>query len=110
MYPVTLMVVGKSNATVTETRENYIQVLELPPVADFFHHTPTQVGVRDAYTDRSKGAITSWSWNFGDGSVSSEQSPSHAYVFPGDYTVRLTVEGPGGTDYAEKTVTVEAVQ
>ena len=53
------------------------------------------------FTDQSCGIITSWSWDFGDGSTSSEQNPSHTYTNPGTYTVSLTIIGPGGSD--EKT-------
>ena len=37
------------------------------------------------------------------------QNPNHVYVTPGDYVVRLTVSGPGGTDFVEQTVSVFAV-
>jgi len=50
------------------------------------------------FTDQSCGITTSWSWDFGDGSTSSEQNPSHTYTNPGTYTVSLTVAGPGGSD------------
>jgi len=35
--------------------------------------------------------ITSWLWNFGDGSTSTAQNPSHTYMAAGTYTVSLTV-------------------
>lgn len=35
-------------------------------------------------------------WEFGDGATSSSEDPLHTYQFPGTYTVRLTVTGPGG--------------
>lgn len=50
-----------------------------------------------AFSDISTGAITSWLWDFGDGSTSTLQNPSHAYA-AGTYTVSLTVNGPGGSD------------
>ena len=53
------------------------------------------------FTDQSCGTITSWSWDFGDGSTSLQQNPSHTYTNPGTYTVSLTVTGPSGSD--EKT-------
>lgn len=36
---------------------------------------------------------TSFSWNFGDGSTSSDISPSHTYTAIGDYTVTLITDG-----------------
>ncbi len=35
--------------------------------------------------------IISWNWNFGDGSSSTLQNPSHTYTNDGTYTVSLTV-------------------
>ena len=48
------------------------------------------------FTDESIGDITSWSWDFGDGSTSTEQSPVHTYVSAGNYTVSLTVSNAYG--------------
>ena len=33
---------------------------------------------------------TSWSWNFGDGSISNEKDPNHTYRNKGQYLVTLT--------------------
>ena len=35
--------------------------------------------------------IVSWNWNFGDGSSSTLQNPSHTYTADGTYTVSLTI-------------------
>ncbi|MDF2449593.1 MAG: hypothetical protein K0R26_2097 [Bacteroidota bacterium] len=40
--------------------------------------------------------ITNWSWNFGDGTSSTSQNPSHIYTSPGTYSVTLTVSTNGG--------------
>jgi PKD repeat protein len=50
------------------------------------------------FTDLSSGIPTKWSWNFGDGSVSSERTPVHKYSIPGSYTVSLVVENKFGSD------------
>ncbi len=39
------------------------------------------------------GEIMSWEWNFGDGTSSSEQNPTHIYAATGDYLVSLTING-----------------
>ncbi|MBT6453760.1 MAG: PKD domain-containing protein, partial [Planctomycetes bacterium] len=41
---------------------------------------------------------SSWSWNFGDGTTSTLQNPSHTYANAGNYDVSLSVSGPGGSD------------
>jgi len=46
------------------------------------------------FTDTSQagnGILTSWLWNFGDGSTSPEQNPSHIYYSRGVYSVTLTI-------------------
>ncbi len=37
------------------------------------------------------GSISSYLWDFGDGSTSTAANPSHAYTTPGDYVATLTV-------------------
>lgn len=44
---------------------------------------------------------TAYLWEFGDGMKSQEQTPTHTYLTPGTYTVKLTATGPGGTSIAE---------
>jgi glucose/arabinose dehydrogenase len=39
---------------------------------------------------------TAWSWDFGDGTSSSERNPKHAYAADGSYIVRLAVTGANG--------------
>jgi len=54
------------------------------------------------FYDRSIGDITSWSWNFGDGSTSTEQNPIHTYENIGTYSVSLSVWWSGGSDIETK--------
>jgi PKD repeat protein len=44
----------------------------------------------------SDGTIGSWAWDFGDGSASSEQNPSHTYAHSGTYLVCLTITDDDG--------------
>lgn len=43
------------------------------------------------FTDSSSGSINNRWWTFGDGNTSSEKNPSHTYVYPGNYTVTLSI-------------------
>ena len=58
------------------------------------------------FTDQSTGPVTSWSWNFGDGTTSTSQNPSHAYTTAGSYTVQQTVAGANSSNSANKTIVV----
>ena len=42
------------------------------------------------FTDTSTNKPTSWLWNFGDGTTSTDENPTHTYTTPGIYTVTLT--------------------
>ncbi len=55
-----------------------------------------------SFTDQSEGEITSWKWDFGDGTTSSEQNPIHQYKEAGKYIVFLTIEGPKGNSRMSK--------
>lgn len=107
VYEVSLTVTGQSGVIATEAKTAYIQVLEAPPVADFFVHDETFVGHTETFTDQSTGEITSWTWNFGDRTISEAQNTSHTYNTAGTYSVTLTVEGPGGSDTKQQIITVQ---
>ena len=72
------------------------------PVAGF-SGAPTNIFVTQSvtFTDASTGSITSWIWNFGDGSSvtnSSNAGMNHTYSLAGTYTVSLIVKGAGGSN------------
>ncbi len=72
-------------------------------------------GLNASFTDQSApgnvcgGAIVGWAWDFGDGSASSEQNPSHTYAAAGQYTVSLTVTDDAGQSATTSQV-VDATQ
>ena len=106
-YTVSLMAARAAGGSGTETKVDYIRVLEPPPTAAFYCHSDTHVGLCERFFDRSEGEIVSWSWNFGDGNTSDERSPYHKYELPGSYIVSLAVQGPGGTHTAQRTILVK---
>ncbi|MDV2481379.1 PKD domain-containing protein [Methanoculleus sp. Wushi-C6] len=52
---------------------------------------PAPLTVR--FTDTTTENPSSWLWDFGDGSVSTDQNPTHTYTLPGNHTVTLSVDG-----------------
>ena len=79
------------------------EYVPIPPIADFSAEPTAGVApLAVEFTDKSTGDITSCSWDFGDGSTSDEENPSHTYSTAGIYTVSLDVSGPGGTDTETK--------
>jgi PKD repeat protein len=54
-------------------------------------------GMTVQFTDQSLGMVSSWLWNFGDGTTSTEQNPTHVYASAGYYTVSLTVSNSAGS-------------
>ena len=55
-----------------------------------------------AFKDLSTGRITSWKWDFGDGTTSTEPNPVHHYDRTDNVVVILEVTGPDGTSRRSK--------
>jgi len=96
-YTVSLTVSGLGG-TDTETKTSYITVYG--PVTADFTGTPTSglPPLSVSFTNTSVGDWTTSSWDFGDGSTSTLDNPTHQYTLAGAYTVTLSVSGPGGSD------------
>jgi len=74
------------------------------PSADFTaDDTTVGVGQQVKFTDLSFSGsrhVTSWQWNFGDGTTSTQTNPTKAYNTPGTFNVSLTVQTALGSDAA----------
>lgn len=70
--------------------------LRKPIEADWSFQVLSEVDRTVAFRDRSYGNISKWDWDFGDGTSSTEQHPTHQYETPGEFIVTLRVEGPEG--------------
>ncbi len=58
------------------------------------------------FDNKSKDA-TSFSWDFGDGTTSTETNPTKSYNVGGTYTVKLTAKGKGGTASTSKQLLIQ---
>jgi PKD repeat protein len=93
IYHARLTVGNGKCRNVTPAVAKYDIYVDTPPDAGF---TATPLAgfapLAVQFTDISGGDPTSWTWDFGDGSVSHVRSPRHTYTTAGQtYTVALTV-------------------
>jgi len=103
-YTVTLTA-GNAAGSNTTTKSKYIIVTETSqaPVADFWGSTLSgNAPLNVTFTETSKGSPTSWKWDFGDGTSSTEKSPTHTYSAAGTYTVKLTSTNAAGNSTKTK--------
>jgi hypothetical protein len=79
----------------------------LAPVANFSYDTVTGQPLSIRFINQSSGGKgTSFSWTFGDGFTSSQETPTHTYAVAGSYLVSFTVSNAAGTSSISKQITV----
>ena len=105
-YPVTLTV---TNAAGSTSKTLTLTVNVAKPVASFTY-TPQsgRAPLEVRFTDTSAatgGAPASWLWNFGDGTTSTQQHPTHTFAV-GAATRSVRVENLSGTSTVQKTITI----
>ncbi|MEO0470986.1 MAG: S8 family serine peptidase, partial [Bacteroidota bacterium] len=98
----------------TDFRQNHDEAAEAyrcylkaeGPVAPFaVSALQVMPGANLQFTDNNANA-TSWSWDFGDGTQSTQQNPDHVFSSLGSYEVSLTVEGNGCVFTSSQTIVV----
>lgn len=114
-YRVKELVGSDDLASPELTAETTITIQAQAPTAQFSATSPVTVGESthfDAKASSGNGApITSYVWNFGDGSAevsSSESAVDHTYAATGVYTVTLTVHNSVGSGQLTRQVEVVA--
>ena len=109
-FQVTLKV--KDDDGATDTLQVTVTVSNQAPSA-YFTYEPAkpEIGEEIVFTDASKdpdGDIVNYSWDFGDGTNSTEQNPTHTFEEKGTYSVTLTVtDNDGATDDTTIQITLE---
>jgi gliding motility-associated-like protein len=112
---------GPFNVSLTVTSNNgcfdnsvkLLNTIYAEPQAAFAAPAEICYGTAVNFTDQSTAAgstIAQWSWDFGDGTFSTLQSPNKNYTNPGTYIVKLNVTSSTGcrtvNKYATRTVIV----
>lgn len=99
IYNVKLIASNPYGCEDIEILSNYITIHPVP--SPFFTAAVTSAcDINTIFSFSSSAAgITAWQWDFGDGTSSSVQNPTHQYSNPGTYTVSLiTTNSFGCTD------------
>jgi PKD repeat protein len=107
---LTITAEGYSNC---ESIEDEMELTIIPtPSVDFTIGTSC-IGSMVSFEDESTNgsySIESWSWDFGDGSTSEEQNPSHEFADVGNYSVTLSVtNNKGCTASSVKTASIHSL-
>jgi PKD repeat protein len=84
-------------------RTQYIHVIARPRTDFVTNITNGFAPLTVKFTDLSTESPTSWNWDFGDGSHSTERNPVHTYSAKRSYTVRLQTSNAAGTSSMTKT-------
>lgn|GEM_PF-821297 len=112
VYTVNMTTFANAGETgCTLTLSDTIVSSTVAPVASF-SATTACLHASTQFTDLStllpnQGTLTSWSWNFGDGTTLNSSNPSHTYTAPGTYPVTYTITSSVNcTDTYSASVTV----
>ncbi len=101
----TYMVIGNLNGCLDTAIS--VVLVGVSPTAGF---TSTQnltcAGITTDFMDVSTGANT-WSWNFGDGTTSTDQNPpTHTFAYNGSYNITLIASNPPCSDTMSTSIIV----
>jgi len=78
---------------------------KLETIAGFTYQVDAADFKKVTFTNVSQNYNTV-SWDFGDGSTSTEVNPTHTYANTGAFTVKLTATGEDGSDVLEQVITI----
>jgi gliding motility-associated-like protein len=95
-YNVTLIVQNAAGCIDTISLQAMTASMPVPLfLADTLNGCPILCVNFTDQTTIASGAITGWTWDFGDGMQAYTQNPSHCYSIPGTYTVTLSATSNG---------------
>jgi gliding motility-associated-like protein len=110
IYTVTLVVTNYYGCKDTMVRPAYIRVASPHAGFTMSDSLGTCPPLFVNFTDTSQNYIAV-NWDFGDGTSTQSDNPSHFYTTPGTYVVKLTVTSIGGcVDSAQKNIVLRGPQ
>jgi PKD repeat protein len=100
---------GAYGNTIYESKSPaYNPIVPIFPDANFINNVSSgYVPLYVQFTDYS-GNATNWSWDFGDGAISTNQNPVHVFTTAGTYDVILTASNINGTNSTSTQIVASA--
>lgn len=95
-YDVTLIIEDHNMCTDTLILSQYINVVESHANFTATNAAGSCPPLLVSFSDSSYSNIVAWNWDFGDGTTSTLQNPSHVYTTAGSFDVQLIVENANG--------------
>jgi len=103
IYDVSLTVTGVGGDENTSSSQAIVSCTELSAAFE----ADTKDCPEVAFMNSTTGLATSYQWDFGDGTTSDEENPTHAFGEDGDYVITLTAfSGDLATNAVQTTVNI----
>jgi PKD repeat protein len=100
LFDVNLILINQAGETSIDLTDAI--VIEELPMADF----EVEVNGLDIITINNSINADSYFWDFGDETISQEETPIHTYAEAGEYTISLLVENACGVDTLSQSIVV----
>ena len=85
---------------------SYIFAQNLAPTADFSVNQAADCFKKYIFQDQSLNSPTTFLWDFGDGTTSILQNPTHQYLVFGNFTVTFSAQNLQGTDTKQRQISI----
>ncbi len=109
---ITAVPPGTYQVTVTDSigciDQQQFEIDEISPISTFTAGSVC-IGQPMQFTSSSTSGATSWLWDFGDGTQSDEENPTHLFATAGSHEVSLMLSGGCADDSVTTTVSVNAL-
>lgn len=90
-YVVNLKVFTDDDKTATTKTDIFVRAMQLQACFSYNPKTGSAPLTISFESNCSKGEVSKWKWDFGDGFISTGHSPKHTFSVPGEYDINLEV-------------------
>lgn len=107
-YNVSLRATNAAGSNTITTSAGIVAHPHIPVAAFTSDVTTGATPLLVSFTDTSTNSPTSWLWDFGDGTTSTERNPTKTYAIAGTYSVSLTATNAAGSAQLIKSNSISA--